>query len=183
MFFWGELGYPIVVATIKISILVSYKRIFDSLRWFRYIIITIGTLTIMWFLGHFFSVIFQCTPVDKTWYPSRPGTCINLVAFLWGNSISNTVLDYIILFLPVVPVWKLQMAPIQKMLVLSSFALGSVCVFSPCSRELMLTISSACAASTLRAVTTGTIDFNDLSRSSTCPDSFTFPEHTSCADQ
>lgn len=163
MFFWPELAYLIVIATIKISILISYMRIFGRLRWFRNVVIATGTLTVMWCLGHFFSVIFQCTPVDKAWYPSKPGTCIHLIAFLWGNSISNTILDYIILFLPAIPVWKLQMAPVQKMLILGSFALGSVYVFSLASRSLILTTSSACVASTLRAITTGTVDFKDLS--------------------
>ena len=149
MFFWPELRYPIVIATIKISILISYMRIFGRLQWFRRIVFAIGTLTIIWLVGHFFTVIFQCTPVDKVWYPTKAGTCIDLVAFLWGNSISNTILDYIILFPPVVPVWELQMAPVQKMLVLGSFALGSVYVFSLPSRVLMLTASTACAASTI----------------------------------
>ena len=126
MFFWPELGYPILIATIKISILISYMRIFGRLQWFRNIVYALGTLTIIWFFGHFFSVIFQCTPVDKVWNPSKPGHCINLLAFLWGNSISNTILDYLILFLPILPVWKLQMGPTQKALVIGSFALGSV---------------------------------------------------------
>ena len=182
MFFWPELGYPIVIATIKISILISYMRIFGRLEWFRRVVFAIGTLTIIWFLGHFFSVIFQCTPVDKVWYPSKPGTCIDLVAFLWGNSISNTILEYIILLLPVVPVWKLQMAPVQKMLVLSSFALGSVYVFRSRSRISGLTISSACAASTIRAVTTGTVDFSDLSRSLPRPDSSILGGRTASAN-
>ena len=38
------------------------------------------------------------------------------------------ILDYLILFLPVIPVLKLQMVPVQKALVLSAFALGSVFV-------------------------------------------------------
>lgn len=126
MFFWPELGYAIAIATIKISILISYMRIFGRLQWFRIVVMAIGSLTIMWFLAHFFSVIFQCTPVDKAWYPSKPGHCINVVAFLWGNSLANMILDYVILLLPVIPVWNLQMAPAQKTLVLFSFALGSV---------------------------------------------------------
>ena len=128
MSFWPELGYTILIATIKSSILLSYKRIFGRIRWFRYAVYTVGTFTAIWFFGVFFSVLFQCTPVDKSWNPTKPGHCIDLLPFLWGNSISNNIIDYLILFLPVVPVWQLQLKPLQKCLVLGSFALGSVLV-------------------------------------------------------
>ena len=128
MEYWPELGYTIIIAIIKISILISYKWIFGRLIWFRYATFTIAALTSIWFFGVFFSVMFQCTPVDKAWQPTKPGHCIDFTAFLWGNSISNTVLDYLILLLPVVPVWNLQMSTVQKVLVLFSFSLGSLWV-------------------------------------------------------
>lgn len=126
MFFWPALGYTILISTIKFSILWSYKRIFEPIRWFRIACYLLITLTAMWFIGVFFSVLFQCTPVDKAWKPLKPGHCIDFVPFLWGNSVSNNILDYLILLLPVVPVWQLQMGKSQKALLLGSFALGSV---------------------------------------------------------
>jgi hypothetical protein len=126
MFFWPELGYTILITTIKLSILISYKRIFNMIRWFRIACYVLMALTAMWFVGVFFSVIFQCTPVDKAWKPLKPGHCIDLIAFLWGNSISNNILDYLILLLPVVPVWQLQVSKPQRVLLLGSFGLGSV---------------------------------------------------------
>ena len=126
MEFWPELGYTICVATIKISVLISYNWIFGRLKWFRYAVFTIGALVCIWFFGVFFSVLFQCTPVDKAWQPMKPGHCIEFTPFLWANSISNTILDYSILLLPVLPVWNLQMGTVQKVLVLFSFSLGSL---------------------------------------------------------
>lgn len=126
MEYWPELGYTITIAMIKISVLLSYNWIFGRLMWFRYAASTVGALTLIWFFGVFFSVLFQCTPVDKAWQPTKPGHCIDFIPFLWGNSISNTILDYIILLLPVVPVWNLQMGTVQKVLVLLSFSLGSL---------------------------------------------------------
>ena len=130
MEYWPELGYTICIATIKLSVLISYNVIFGRLKWFRYAVFTLGTLVSIWFLGVFFSVMFQCTPVDKAWQPMKPGHCIPFRPFLWGNSISNTVLDYFILLLPVIPVLRLQMGTVQKILVLASFSLGSLCVAS-----------------------------------------------------
>ncbi|KAH8672145.1 hypothetical protein BGZ60DRAFT_527571 [Tricladium varicosporioides] len=149
MFFWPELGYTILIATIKMSILISYYKIFFRVRWFRTATYILGGLVMIWFFGVFFSVIFQCTPIDKAWKPLKPGHCINLIAFLWGNSVSNNILDWLILFLPVIPVWKLQMDPVQKALVIVSFLLGSV----------------ACIASLIRAIFTGTFDLTDPSLS------------------
>lgn len=135
MEYWPELGYTMCIAMIKISVLMSYNWIFGRLKWFRYAVFTIGALVSIWFIGVFFSVLFQCTPVDKAWQPTKPGHCIDFTPFLWANSISNTVLDYSILLLPVVPVLNLQMGTVQKVLVLSSFSLGSLWVsFSKCCR-------------------------------------------------
>ena len=126
MEYWPELNYTICIAIIKLSVLISYNTIFGRLKWFRYAVLTLGTLTSIWFLGVFFSVLFQCTPVDKAWQPTKPGHCIAFKPFLWGNSISNTLLDWSILLLPVAPVVRLQMGTVQKTLVLASFSLGSL---------------------------------------------------------
>lgn len=126
MFFWPELGYTIVITLIKVSILVSYHRIFGHIRWVLRSIYVIGALVVGWGIAIFFTVIFQCNPVDKAWQPMKPGKCIELIPFLWGNSISNNLLDWSILLLPVIPVWKLQMEKKQKALVLCAFFLGSL---------------------------------------------------------
>lgn len=130
MMYWTELGCTIDISTIKISVLLSYKRIFGRLKWFQYSLITLGIISSMWFIGVFAAVVFQCTPINKSWKPRKPGHCIAFEPFLWGNSISNAVLDYCILLLPVFPVLRLQMGKVQKTLVLLSFSLGSLLVFT-----------------------------------------------------
>ena len=49
--------------------------------------------------------------------------------------------------------------------------------------EPVLTTSSACVASTLRAVTTGSVDYNDLSRQLLRPCLFNYEEATTAADE
>ncbi|KAI3324238.1 hypothetical protein HD806DRAFT_543637 [Xylariaceae sp. AK1471] len=148
MMYWPELGYTILVTAIKISILLSYKRIFGRLKFVSVHIYVLMALTFSWGIGVFFAVLFQCYPIEKVWNHSKPGTCIDTISFLWGNSISNTILDWLILAIPAVPIWKLQMGRAQKTLVACSFAFGSL----------------ACIVSVVRAVTTLTLDFNDLSK-------------------
>ncbi|KAL8753029.1 MAG: hypothetical protein Q9184_005543 [Pyrenodesmia sp. 2 TL-2023] len=134
---------------IKFSVLVSYNGIFGRLKWFRNAVITLGALTAAWFLGTFFATIFQCTPIDKAWIPSKPGHCIPLKPYLYGNAVPNAIIDFCILLLPVAPVLRLQMATTQKVLVLLSFSLGSL----------------ACISSTVRAAQTRTVDITNLSAS------------------
>ncbi|KAL8963660.1 MAG: hypothetical protein Q9193_000104 [Seirophora villosa] len=138
------------LSLIKFSVLFSYNAIFGRLRWFRYAVFTLGALTAAWFIGTFFSTIFQCTPIDKAWKPSKPGHCVPLKPYLYGNSVPNAIIDFCILLLPVAPVIRLQMATVQKVLVLSSFSLGSL----------------ASVSSTIRAAQTRTVDITNLSGSS-----------------
>lgn len=126
MFFWPELGYTILVVLVKTSILFSYKRIFGHIKSTRLHIYALMALAWGWGIAVFFTCVFQCTPIDKAWQPQKPGHCIETIPFLWGNSISNFVIDWMILAVPIVPIWKLQMAPAQKSLVALSFLLGSL---------------------------------------------------------
>lgn len=77
-----------------------------------------------WGLSVLLVSTFQCSPIDKAWYPRLPGHCINPQTFFWGNAISNLFLDVLILMLAVFPVWKSSMARRQKIIVTGVFALG-----------------------------------------------------------
>ncbi|GAP93174.1 putative integral membrane protein [Rosellinia necatrix] len=149
LFYWPELAYTILVASVKMSILLSYKRIFGHNRTTLVHIYIMMGLVMSWGVAVFFTVVFQCSPVDKAWQPQKPGSCINLIAFLWGNSVSNFIIDWLILLVPVRPVLKLHMPKSQKLVVGGAFALGIL----------------ACTASTVRAAVTGSVDVNDLSQS------------------
>ena len=126
MFFWPELGYTVLVATVKMSILLSYKRLFGHHKPTRIHIYIMMGLVASWGIAIFFTCVFQCWPVDKAWKPLKPGSCIDLLPFLWGNSVSNFIIDWLILLVPARPVWKLHMDRTQKLLVGGSFALGSL---------------------------------------------------------
>ncbi|KAI1384396.1 uncharacterized protein F4822DRAFT_415016 [Hypoxylon trugodes] len=146
LIYFPELSYTVVVVLIKTSILYSYNRIFGRVKTTRYHIYALLGLTWVWGIVFFFIIIFQCTPVDKAWIPAKPGHCFATVPFLWGNSISNFVIDWLILAVPVLPVLRLQLSLTQKSLVGLSFLFGSL----------------ACIASTIRSVKTSTFDESNL---------------------
>ncbi|KAF2235205.1 hypothetical protein EV356DRAFT_130913 [Viridothelium virens] len=59
-----------------------------------------------------------CSPTEKAWKPLMPGSCIDLLSFVWGQAIPSIFLDICLLLLPLRPLWKLQM-PISNKLALT----------------------------------------------------------------
>jgi hypothetical protein len=132
-FFWiyylPELLYCILVTLIKASILISYNRIFGHFKWCRNTIYILGLLTFAWFIAIFFPFIFQCKPLSKAWTPHMDGQCFERNKWFWASSAANCILDWMILLLPVLPLLKLRLEPLEKTLVWGSFAVGSLWVF------------------------------------------------------
>ncbi|CAG9972526.1 unnamed protein product [Clonostachys byssicola] len=141
-------SYGIATALIKTSILLSYRRIFGHMKKVRISIWILLGLTWAWCLSNIFGMAFQCSPIRKAWIPETPGTCIDLIAFLWGNSVSNLLIDWFILAVPIGPVLKLQLPLVKKILVGGAFLCGSL----------------ACIASTIRAAHTKDFNPADLGR-------------------
>lgn len=77
--------------------------------------------TILAFLG--------CTPFAYNWDKTLDGHCVNLVTFFRWNGICNLLLDFLILLLPLPMVWRLNIAPRQKIELSAIFLLGLfVCI-------------------------------------------------------
>ncbi|KAI7775064.1 hypothetical protein LA080_007400 [Diaporthe eres] len=142
LIYFPVLSYTLVVVFIKTSILYSYKNIFGHVKMTKYHIYILLGLTWAWGLGSFLPALFQCSPIDKAWLPMKPGHCIGLMPYLWATSISNFIIDWLILIVPIAPVLKLHLPPTQKLLVGLSFMCGSI----------------ACIASTVRSARTGEFD-------------------------
>jgi hypothetical protein len=146
LIYFPSLSYSTVVVTIKTSILISYYRIFGHVLRTRYFIYVLLAASWAWGIANFFALLFQCTPIDKAWHPEKPGHCIQFIPFLWGTSITNFIIDWLILAVPIAPVLKLRLPRTQKILVGLSFLCGSL----------------ACIASTVRSAKTAEFDPTDL---------------------
>ena len=68
--------------------------------------------------------IFECTPREKIWNPSLPGTCINIQLSFVITAVINIVSDVTILLLPLAWIWQLQMPVTRKLGVSAVFATG-----------------------------------------------------------
>ncbi|KAF5864279.1 hypothetical protein ETB97_008057 [Aspergillus alliaceus] len=116
---------PIIFIT-KLSILLLFLRVFaPSVKGVTYFFIQL----LIWFNFFFYFAdtilkIFECTPRSRIWDADVSGHCININGPILVASIFNVVSDFLILFLPIVCVWRLQMTLKKKMCTSAVFVAG-----------------------------------------------------------
>lgn len=103
-----------------------YRRIFSTRRWspFDILIVVLMVMLVLFYGITCLVKIFECTPQAKILDKSIPGKCINVSMLLDASGLFNTLTDYLILFLPVHAVWKLQLTKKKKFLVILVFTFG-----------------------------------------------------------
>ena len=116
-----QIFYILAPATVKLSLLLLYKRIFISPKCTRLFnacaIFIIVWATIMTFLG-----IFNCTPVRGFW--TGEGWCFKFRSFAIGYAVVNITIDFVIWTLPLPLVWRMQLPVGQKVAITLIFILG-----------------------------------------------------------
>lgn len=112
---------------VKISILLLYRRIFNTII-FRRATIIVGMACISWLLAALLCLAFQChTDAER----DNPGSlfsdqCIHIKVYWDAITGSNMGLDLIILCMPLRTVWNLKLATRQKIAFSGIFALGAL---------------------------------------------------------
>src|SRR4051812_39343127 len=103
---------PAILFT-KVAILLQLLEIFApplivrNFRW--YSLWTLIGLNTIFFTTLMFIEIFQCSPRKKIWNPMIEGSCININQTFVATGVINVVDDRVILILPLVWTWKLQL--------------------------------------------------------------------------
>ena len=125
----GLLTYSFTITTVKISILVLYRRIFITTA-FKKKTLIVGVACLAWFFITIFTNLFQCRPFKAAFDPQLLFTnqCVDLQTYYWGIAGSNLALDVVILFLPLHMVWRLKISKGQKAMLSGIFMLGGVYV-------------------------------------------------------
>lgn len=84
-------------------------------------------MVVSYTIGIFFSLIFACKPIEKSWDVTiTTGSCINRPALYITTAVLGVATDVVLLVLPVPMVLKLQMPVLQKAGLLLMFAVGSL---------------------------------------------------------
>lgn len=121
-----ECTYVTTIFAIKSSLLLMYNRMFP-VRSIRIASIVLWTCTAILTIVVVFFVIFQCTPVAKTWSQLMPGQCVNRRALIIYSALLNIITDFAILGLPVGSVWNLEIRRNHKYILTCVFLSG--CLF------------------------------------------------------
>ncbi|MCJ1311217.1 hypothetical protein MMC25_004888 [Agyrium rufum] len=126
-----EIIYGVEALLVKLSILLLLGRVFGSNDRFLLSTHLLSIALVIYYIIITFAKIFSCTPVQRLWVPTTPGTCLNNELIIYMDAIFAMVTDLAILVLPVPIIWSLQTKTSRKLIVTITFTVGGLaCVAS-----------------------------------------------------
>ena len=119
--------YASAITWTRLSLIVMYRRIFDTIR-FRNISSGLIILCLLWWIIAAFGQIFMCRPVAAFFDPTSltSNQCMDIRSFLRGMTIANVFLDAGVLCFPIYKVNTLQLQRRQKLMLSSIFLMGGL---------------------------------------------------------
>ena len=115
--------YVASVSSAKAAVLFLYWRIF-TVRGFRIAIYLVGALCLLWYTAATFVFLFQCSPVQVGWNPDADGNCLNLRNVYYGITVSNAMVDVVVMLMPVRVIWRLKLPLKQRIVLILIMCLG-----------------------------------------------------------
>lgn len=110
----GSIIYGLIICSVKLSILQQYIQIFmptklpKHLYWLTLFLMAANVVSYIIFT---FLEIFVCSPIEKAWDPLvTGGHCLDILALSTAASGINTGSDFIILVIPQLVIWRLNMS-------------------------------------------------------------------------
>ncbi|KAL6719525.1 hypothetical protein ACLMJK_003766 [Lecanora helva] len=136
-----QIIYKMLVGFTKLAILFLYLRLFPQ-QWLRQSCWVTGTIVFVGSLAFAIASIFECNPIHKLWDRKQPGTCFNIGASWYAYAAFNALADIVIIVLPMVPIWKLQLRWPQKAAIAGVFLTGAFVCFTSIMRIVSLPASA-----------------------------------------
>ena len=120
--------YSGAILVTKIAILLLYRRVFLPHKGglFDWAIRVLMVILIIYYVTTAMVKTWACTPRERIWNKSIPGTCVDMPSLLNASGLFNTITDVILLLIPVKAVWKLQMSKQRKIVIVLVFTVGSL---------------------------------------------------------
>ncbi|POR39180.1 Uncharacterized protein TPAR_00619 [Tolypocladium paradoxum] len=160
--FAGRPIYQLGVSFFKIALLISYLRLLKGTDQKTYRRVVWATIVLV-FLGHLgcaLSLIFACTPVDKSWNPLTAGTCLPPGPSFTGYAVVTIVSDVVVALLPIPVLLKLNVRLEKKIGLMGIFMLGLFTTLCSIFRYLQIDRIQYGDGNTTMLVLWGTIEFN-----------------------
>ena len=123
-----ELVYDIETAIIKVSIGLLLLRLVVK-RYQIWMIRSVIGFTCLYCFILFFVILFQCSPPDKFWNPTKEGHCLPQYVVINGAYMHTATLvaaDLILAAIPAVLLWNANMTRGKKAVVGSILVIGSL---------------------------------------------------------
>lgn len=112
------------VIVVQLSVIFFYIRVFGvSTAFKRTCDVLVATITLFWAAG-FFSLIFSCTPISRSWNSSESGTCLPYRPYCASVGILHVFFDLAIVALPLPMIWQLQVNRRTKLILSALLCLG-----------------------------------------------------------
>ncbi|KAL8946604.1 MAG: hypothetical protein Q9222_007024 [Ikaeria aurantiellina] len=159
--FAGRPFYMIGILGFKVALCWAYLRILKASPNPRYKFLIYVTM-IGAILGHIagtFVLIFQCSPVKRSWVPSTPGSCLPNDATFYGLAAVTIFFDVVIFFLPIPLLLKLNINPKKKLALVCVFLLGLLTTVCSIMRMVQIVAIARTGNSTM-LVLWGVIELN-----------------------
>ncbi|KAI1410921.1 hypothetical protein F5Y13DRAFT_191751 [Hypoxylon sp. FL1857] len=122
--------YTFMILFSKTAILLEWMQVFvpkGTRNLFFWTSLLVLILNAVFYIAGLFVLNLSCTPIEKFWKPTVPGTCLsldNLLSFQMSSSCINLAFDLIILILPQPTIWTLNMSPRRKIGISLVFCMG-----------------------------------------------------------
>lgn len=117
--------YTIAIATVKISVLLFYRRLFPS-RCFCIVLRVVAGFITCYSLVQILLFIFQCRPVRGVWDPFVKAECVHIEDVFIVMSAFNFLTGITIMCLPIPLIWQLHVSKQIRMQLMSIFILGGL---------------------------------------------------------
>ena len=116
---------PTILCT-KLAILFLYRRVFLPHRGtlFDWALRVFMAILVLFYIATAIVEIWECTPREKIWNKSSPGTCVDVSSLLNTSGLFNTITDLMVLLVPIKSVWNLRMTTKRKIGVAAVFTVG-----------------------------------------------------------
>lgn len=116
--------YTTSLTFIRMSVVLFYYRIFGTHRWYRMSLWIAAGIVIAWFVALNCLTLTLCTPIAKQWDYRIPGHCLPFIGAFIDLTISNVLVDLLLLILPLPMLWRLQINLKKKLALIANFVLG-----------------------------------------------------------
>lgn len=125
LFLAMEIVYAWTQCLTKLSVLVTYYRVFDGLsRAAKAVLCALAGFVVVWSCTSTLLFVFTCSPVQKLWQPDIPGQCIYPVARWIANAASAIMTDVAIILLPATQLVRMTLSRMDKIGVTLVFVQG-----------------------------------------------------------